>query len=152
MEAKSGNIATNELTSPKMLGTSLNSSMGKSAGKWASTPPLLPIKSYAAVEPELMKEIEKLQHRRTRSSFSPSPPSHVSAHWFLSFSLRPSTFSRLVSLFLLPTLLVPLISRTRYAPQPRLERTNRHPRNSRKRKGSKTKLKSLSGVDRNSSG
>lgn len=33
VEAGSGNIATNELTSPKTLGTSLNSSMGKSAGK-----------------------------------------------------------------------------------------------------------------------
>lgn len=72
VEPESGNIATNELTSPKTLGTGLNSSMGKSAGKWASTPPLLPIKSYAAVEPELMKEIEKLQHRQTSaSSFHP---------------------------------------------------------------------------------
>lgn len=74
-KVKSGNIATNEVTSPKTLGTRSNSSMGKSAGKWASTrPPLLPIKSYAAVESELMKEIEKLQHGR------PCPPSWPFAH------------------------------------------------------------------------
>lgn len=101
--------ATNEVTSPKTLGTRLNSSMGKSAGKWASArPPLLPIKSYAAVESELMKEIEKLQHGR------PCPPSWPFAHritfplidfFFLprpsprpsvlySFSLPPISFFR----------------------------------------------------------
>lgn len=103
MAAESGNIATNELTSPKTLGTSLNSSMGKSAGKWASTPPLLPIKSYAAVEPELMKEIEKLQ----APSAPPLPPAlrhrltFPLIDFFFSSSLSlpfPSISSRLPSL------------------------------------------------------
>ena len=49
--------------------------------------PLLPIKSYAAVEPELMKEIEKL--RSCSPNTLPSIASHqpfvqfrISAHWF----------------------------------------------------------------------
>lgn len=68
---------------------SLEFQYGKSAGKWASTrPPLLPIKSYAAVESELMKEIEKLQHDR------PCPPSWPFAHR-ITFPLIDFFFSPL---------------------------------------------------------
>lgn len=110
MKAKSENIVQRMMvTSPKTLGTRLNSSMGKSAGKWASTrPPLLPIKSYAAVESELMKEIEKLQHDRPCPSSWPfahritfplidfffrPPSSPLSRSYLYSFSLRPDALS-----------------------------------------------------------
>lgn len=110
VEAEYWNIATNELTSPKTLGTSWSSSMGKSAGKWASTPPLLPIKSYAAVEPELMKEIEKLQHRQPRLYLQPfaTVSRFRSLISFFSLFLRPSLIHS-HCLFLPLTPFVPLI-------------------------------------------
>lgn len=153
VEPESGNIATNELTSPKTLGTGSNSSMGKSAGKWASTPPLLPIKSYAAVEPELMKEIEKLQHRRTRL-FLP-PLRHRLAFplidfFFPSSLLQPPSPSPNVSLlppppFPSPDVYRPLSARAETPPEPS------SPEQGGKSLGGDEIEKSVSGVDCNSS-
>lgn len=99
------------LSLPRCLTTRLNFSIEKSAGKWASTrPPLLPIKSYADVESELMKEIEKLQRARGEADLVPHPgPSPIVSRFrsLISF-FTPSLLSRPVYSFSLRRSDVPL--------------------------------------------
>lgn len=94
MKVKPENIATNGVTSPKTLDDSLGFQYGKVRREMSLDsplpPPLLPIKSYAAVESELMKEIEKLQLGRT----CPLPPAWPFAHR-ITFPLIDFFFSSL---------------------------------------------------------
>lgn len=135
--------------------------MGKSAGKWASTLPLLPIKSYAAVEPELMKEIEKLQYRQPRPFLRPfatvsrfrslisffSLFLRPSLHRSLSLSIASCSSLRAHCLFRSPSLLFSSLRgrRTQIARQSRGPRDTRrsHRRNGRKKETFESEIERL---------